>query len=108
MPLAFFQISTPFFPFLGGYRDSFTPAVLGQTAVWSNLLFLGLAASLVCFILWNLVMDKLGNVTSTNYVYLNPVFTLITAMIFLGERMTPVAAIGCAAILAGVIWAGRR
>ena len=95
-------------PFLGGYRDSFSPAVLGQTAVWSNLLFLGLAASLVCFILWNLVMDKLGNVTSTNYVYLNPVFTLITAMIFLGERMTPVAAIGCAAILAGVIWAGRR
>ena len=95
-------------PFLGGYRDSFAPAVLGQTAVWFNLLFLGLIASLVCFILWNLVMDKLGNVTSTNYVYLNPVFTLITAMIFLGERMTPVAALGCAAILAGVIWAGRR
>ncbi|MBO4535656.1 MAG: DMT family transporter, partial [Bacteroidales bacterium] len=95
-------------PFLGGYRDSFAPAVLGQTAVWFNLLFLGLIASLVCFILWNLVMDKLGNVTSTNYVYLNPVFTLITAMIFLGERMTPVAALGCAAILAGVIWAGAK
>lgn len=54
------------------------------------------------------VMDRLGNVTSTNYVYLNPVFTLLTAMAFLGERMTPVAAIGSAAILAGVIWAGRR
>lgn len=51
-------------------------------------------------------MDKLGNVTSTNYVYLNPVFTLLTAMALLGERMTLVAAIGCAAILAGVIWAG--
>ena len=95
-------------PLLGGYRDSFSPAVLGQTAVWTNLLFLGLAASLVCFILWNLVMDKLGNVTSTNYVYLNPVFTLITAMIVLGERMNLIAAFGCAAILAGVIWAGRR
>ena len=95
-------------PFLGGYKESFTPAVLGQTAVWSNLLFLGLVASLVCFILWNLVMDKLGNVTSTNYVYLNPVFTLLTAMVFLGERMTLLAGIGCAAILAGVIWAGRR
>ena len=95
-------------PFLGGYKESFTPAVLGQTAVWSNLLFLGLVASLVCFILWNLVMDKLGNVTSTNYVYLNPVFTLLTAMVFLDERMTLLAGIGCAAILAGVIWAGRR
>lgn len=95
-------------PFLGGYRESFSPAILGQTPVWANLLFLGLVASLVCFILWNLVMDKLGNVSSTNYVYLNPVFTLLTAMAFLGERMTLLAGIGCSAILAGVIWAGRR
>ena len=95
-------------PLLGGYKESFAPAVLGQTAVWTNLLFLGLIASLVCFILWNLVMDKLGNVTATNYVYLNPVFTLLTAMALLGKHMTLLAGIGCAAILAGVIWAGRR
>ena len=95
-------------PFLGGVSSSFSPAVLGQPVVYGNLLFLGLIASLACFIVWNLVMDKLGNVTSTNYVYLNPVFTLITAMIFLGERMSPTAAIGSAAILLGVIWAGRR
>lgn len=95
-------------PFLGGVGSSFSLAVLGQPVVYGNLLFLGLIASLACFIAWNLVMDKLGNVTSTNYVYLNPVFTLITAMIFLGERMTPLAALGSAAILLGVIWAGRR
>ena len=95
-------------PFLGGYKDSFAPAILGQTAVWFNLLFLGLVASLLCFILWNLAMDKLGNVTTTNYVYLNPVFTLLSAMALLGERMTLLAGIGCAAILAGVIWAGQR
>ena len=95
-------------PFLGGYKDSFAPALLGQTAVWFNLLFLGLVASLICFILWNLAMDKLGNVTTTNYVYLNPVFTLLSAMALLGERMTLLAGIGCAAILAGVIWAGQH
>ena len=95
-------------PFLGSCLDSFSPAVLGQTHVWGNLLFLGLVASLICFVVWNLVMSRLGNVTSTNYVYLNPVFTLISAMIFLGERMTPLAALGSAAILAGVILAGKR
>ena len=95
-------------PFLGSCLDSFSPAVLGQTQVWGNLLFLGLVASLICFVVWNLVMSRLGNVTSTNYVYLNPVFTLISAMIFLGERMTPLAALGSAAILAGVILAGKR
>lgn len=95
-------------PFLGVQGRSLSPEILGQFSVWGNLLFLGLVASLVCFIAWNLVIDKLGNVTSTNYVYLNPVFTLLTATIFLGERMTPLSALGCASILAGVIWAGTR
>jgi drug/metabolite transporter (DMT)-like permease len=54
------------------------------------------------------VIDRLGNVTSTNYVYLNPIFTLLTAMALLGERMTLMAAIGSVFILAGVIWAGKH
>ena len=95
-------------PFLGGSRDSFSPAVLGRPEVWGNLLFLGLVASLLCFLMWNVVIDRLGNITSTNYVYLNPIFTLLSAMAFLGERMTLPAAVGSVAILAGVIWAGKR
>lgn len=95
-------------PFLGACRDSFSCEILGQTAVWSHLLFLGLIASLVCFLIWNLVIDKLGNVTSTNFVYLNPIFTLLSSMAILGEKMTLMAGIGSAAILAGVIWAGKR
>ena len=95
-------------PFLGSCGSSFSHEVLGQPTVYLNLLFLGLVASLACFIVWNIVMSKIGNVTSTNYVYLNPVFTLITAALILGERMTPVSILGCAIILAGVILAGRR
>jgi len=95
-------------PFLGTTGDSFSLAILGQRAVYLNLLFLGLVASLACFIVWNLVVSRLGNVTSTNYVYLNPVFTLISAALILGERMTTLSIIGCATILLGVILAGRR
>lgn len=102
----FFYGLVTILPFLGASLDSFSPDILSRTPVWSNLLFLGLVASLVCFLAWNLVMEKLGNVSSTNYVYLNPVFTLLSAMALLGERITLVAALGCAAILAGVIWAG--
>jgi drug/metabolite transporter (DMT)-like permease len=95
-------------PFLGVQGRSLSPEVLGQTPVWGNLLFLGLVASLACFLVWNYVIDKLGNVTSVNYVYLNPVFTLLTASLLLGERMTLLSAVGCASILAGVIWAGTQ
>ena len=94
-------------PFLLG-RDFAPLALFREPVVWGNLLFLGLVASLVCFVAWNRVMARLGNITSVNYVYLNPIFTLITAMILLGERLTPAAAVGSILIMAGVIIAGRR
>ena len=94
-------------PFLLG--RGFAPlSLFAEPVVWGNLLFLGLVASLACFVAWNLAMSKIGNITATNYVYLNPVFTLISAMIILGERLTPAGAIGSALILLGVILAGRR
>ena len=82
--------------------------VLGRSSVVLNLLFLGLVASLACFIIWNKVMVRLGNVTATNYVYLNPFFTLVTAVTVLGERLTPLSAAGSLAIVAGVFLAGKH
>ena len=58
--------------------------------------------------IWNRVIVRLGNVTATNYVYLMPVFSLAGGMTILGERLTTAGAIGSAAILLGVILAGRR
>lgn len=95
-------------PFLQGRGPASLRAVLLQPQVALNLLFLGLVASLACFVAWNLVMSKLGNITATNYVYLNPVFTLVSAMILLGERLTWAGAAGSALILAGIILAGQK
>ena len=76
--------------------------------VWGNLLFLSTIASLFCFVLWNRILIAIGNVTATNYVYLNPVFTLIGAMLFLGESMTLSSGTGSAMILGGVILSGVK
>ena len=95
-------------PFLFTADSATALSALSQPSVILNLLFLGLVASLACFIFWNIAMSKLGNFTATNYVYLNPFFTLITSMIILGERMTPVSAIGSLAIVLGVILAGKK
>ena len=80
--------------------------LLKGEVLW-NLLFLGIVASLVCFVVWNRVMAEMGNVTATNYVYLNPFFTLVGAMIILGERLTPLSALGSASIILGVFIAGK-
>lgn len=79
--------------------------VLATPAVLYNLLFLGIVASLACYALWNVIILHLGSVTATNLIYLNPFFTLVAAVIFLDERLTPTAALGSAILVAGVILA---
>lgn len=80
---------------------------LCEPVVAGNLLFLGVLASLICYIGWNVVIEKLGAVDSTNYLYLNPIVALITSYLVLGERITWLAIIGTALILAGVILSER-
>lgn len=78
-----------------------------QPSILLNLLFLGVLASLACFVLWNIVLQQLGTVRASNYIYLNPLFTLVGSAMLLGERLTIVALIGAVLILGGVYLAGK-
>lgn len=80
---------------------------LAQPVVWGNLLFLGLIASMLCYLLWNAAMHRLGTVRTTNYIYLNPLVTILTAAVCIDERITPVAMAGAALILYGM-WCAER
>ena len=73
-----------------------------QPAVLGNLLFLGVIASFTCFALWSWVSKKVGALAVGNYVYLNPVSTVVCSAIVLGERLTWMAAVGSAMILVGL------
>lgn len=79
-----------------------------ETEVLLNLVFLGLVASLGCYAVWNIVIKKIGEVGSSNYIYLNPLFTLLGASLILGERLAPIAAVGSFLTLSGVWIAGRN
>lgn len=83
-------------------------SLLVQPSILLNLLFLGVLASLVCFAIWNVVLKNLGTVRASNYIYLNPLFTLVGSAILLNEHLTVVALIGAACIMGGVYIAGRR
>ena len=76
--------------------------VLLRPAVVLNLLFLGVAASLLCYAAWSLIVKKIGSTRTTNYLYINPVVATITSAALLGERFTLLAAAGAAMILVGI------
>lgn len=89
-------------PFLVIHPIHPDPAVLTLPVVWINLLFLGLLASLLCYLMWNTAVKHLGVVRTTNYIYLVPMVTLITSYLVIHETITWLAIIGSVFILSGV------
>ncbi len=95
----------PYYLFVPGLpsMEVFTkPQVIG------NLLFLGCLASMVCFLTWNWCIAKLGAVKATNWVYFNPITTMIFASWVLGEKITPYFLLGAACILVGMYLADKK
>ena len=82
--------------------------MMSRPMVWGNIAYLGVLASLGCYMTWNIVIKRLGAVDATNYLYINPIVAMITANLLLGERITPLAIVGTALILVGVYLAERK
>ena len=78
-----------------------------NSSILLNLLFLGCVASMLCFLAWNWVLKKLGAVVATNYVYFNPVTTILFAWAILSEQITIYFLLGTALILLGMFLADR-
>jgi len=88
----------------------FTPAVARffNFQILLNLLFLGCVASMACFLAWNWVLKKLGPVVATNYVYFNPVTTILFAWVVLSEQITIYFILGTILILVGMYLTEKR
>ena len=82
--------------------------MMSRPMVGGNIAYLGVLASLGCYMTWNIVIKRLGAVDATNYLYINPIVAMITANLLLGERITPLAIAGTALILVGVYLAERK
>lgn len=63
----------------------------------SNILFLGLGASALCFVTWGFAVRILGSVKTSVYIYAVPVITVVASFILLKEPITWQS--GCGIIL---------
>lgn len=81
-------------------RNLFQPVVIG------NLLFLSLTASVLAYVIWSQTMKKLGAIKASNYLYFQPVATMIvSALILPDDPLTVMGCAGCVLIIGG-IWFG--
>ncbi len=68
-----------------------------------NFLFLAVIASSLCFATWSWSVKVLGAVKASAYIYLVPVVAVFAASFILQENITPLAMLGTALTLAGLI-----
>ncbi|MCH5245030.1 MAG: DMT family transporter [Muribaculaceae bacterium] len=88
-----------------------SPVLLLRPAVWGNILFLGCFASMLGYIVWAQAIKVLGAVKASNYLYFQPLVTLVVSAWLLGERISWIGYTGCLMILVGVWssdWLERR
>lgn len=82
--------------------------VLLRPAVMWNLLFLGSVASMLCYLTWSWCMKGLGAVVCTNWVYVNPITTIVAAWLILGEQITTYFLMGSVLIIAGMYLSSKK
>lgn len=73
-----------------------------------NLLFLGLGASALCFVTWNMAIKRLGVVQASLYIFLTPVITVICSLLILHEPFTWMTALGTLLTLGGLVLSELR
>lgn len=92
------------FGFIMGF--SFKPAILLKPQVLFHVVYLGISASAMCFVLWNYAVDRLGVITSGVYIYLTPVVTVALSIPVLHETFTWYSGAGMLLTIAGLIISG--
>ena len=73
-----------------------------------NFLFLGLCASALGFLLWNLSTKWIGAVKTSVYIYLSPVVTVMLSVFVLHEKMTAASVAGALLIFVGLVISQRK
>src|SRR4029077_3362444 len=85
----------------------------GRQMVWTLQGFVALVAvalfsSVLAYIFWNRGVEEVGAPVAGLFVHLMPVFGVVLAWLFLGERLEPYHLAGIALILTGIVITSRR
>ena len=104
----FFYGIVTIIPYYFVHPDFPSVEVLLRPDVFWNLLFLSVVASMVCYVMWNWVISKLGAVVATNWVNFNPIVTILFAWWLLHEKITAWFLLGSMLIIVGMLLSERR
>ena len=77
-------------------------SVPGGEPFWLTVLYMSVFASILAFLFWNLGVERLGAPTAGLFIHLMPMFGLLLATVFLGERLGLYHLVGVVLIFTGL------
>jgi drug/metabolite transporter (DMT)-like permease len=85
-----------------------TAPVAWNMDLFLAVLYLSLGASVICFLIWNIAIHKLGAGRTALFGNLIPIFTSIEAVLFLSEQFTWVHIVSMILVFTGILLANLR
>ena len=79
-----------------------TPWTALSTATWLAILYSALFALCIAYTIWYTAVREIGSARTAVYSNVVPIIAMLTAVVFLGERLTPGRMLGALAVLIGV------
>jgi drug/metabolite transporter (DMT)-like permease len=84
-----------------------------EPVAWSTdlllaILYLGLGASVICFLIWNIAIGKIGAARTILFGNLIPIFSSLGAVLFLHEKFTSSHLVGMILVFSGILLANIR
>lgn len=95
-------------PVLIQQKATWKPDILLRPEIISNFLFLGLCASAMGFLLWNLSTKWIGAIKTSVYIYVSPVVTVVLSVLILHEKMSLISVIGSILIFIGLVISQKK
>jgi drug/metabolite transporter (DMT)-like permease len=79
---------------------------LYSTRSWMIILYLGIVASGIAYLLWNYALSRMDASRASTFLFLMPVITTLIGWLYMGEVITAQFIIGTVLVLAGIYLAG--
>lgn len=95
------------FPFFV-WETNHSPAVEWNGSLVLSILYLGLGASVICFLIWNAAIGKLGAGRTALFGNLIPIFSSIEAALLLHEDFTWIHVVSMIIVFTGIILANSQ
>lgn len=67
----------------------------------ASILYTGVVSTVVCMVLWNIGVQRLGATEAGLFLNFNPIFTAVLAFLFLHEKMSWMQALGSLVVILG-------